>query len=62
MQCIQLNELLDVDVDVELRLCVDSKDLFTYLCTRKNSIDKSIRGNIGSIRFEFQTGAVDKIS
>lgn len=48
--------------DIKLRLCVDSKDLFTSLSTQRNSIDRSIRGDVGCIRFEFQTGAVDKIS
>lgn len=51
-----------LDMDVGMRLCVDSKDLFTSLSTQKNSIDKSIRGDVGCIRYEFQTGAVEKIS
>lgn len=49
-------------MDIKLRLCVDSKDLFTSLSTHRNSIDRSIRGDVSCIRFEFQTGAVDKIS
>ena len=54
------SELLDMDMKV--RLAVDSKDLFTSLSTQKNSIDNLIRGDVSCIRFEFQTGAVDQIS
>lgn len=58
--CNAYNELLNVNV--KLRLCVDSKDFFSSLSTQKLSIHKSIRGYVSSIRYEFQTGAVDKIS
>lgn len=54
------SELLDMDIRV--RLCVDSKDLFTSLSTQRNSIDRAIRADVGCIRYEFQTGAVEKIS
>ena len=54
------SELLDMEI--KLRIAVDSKDLFTSLSTQRNSIDKSIRGDVSCIRFEFQTGAVDTIS
>ena len=54
------SELLDVEI--KIRVLVDSKDLFTSLSTQKNSIDKSIRGDVRCIRFEFQTGAVDEMS
>lgn len=54
------SELLNMDIRV--RLCVDSKDLFTSLSTQRNSIDRSIRGDVGCIRYEFQTHAVEKIS
>lgn len=47
---------------ISLRLFVDSKDLFTSLSTQRLSIDRSIRGDVGSIRFEFQTGMVQNIS
>ncbi len=49
-------------MEIKMQLCVDSKDLFTSLSTQRNSIDRSIRGDVSSIRFEFQTGAVEKIS
>ena len=49
-------------MDIRVRLCVDSKDLFTSLSTQKNSIDSSITGDVECIRFELQTGTVEKIS
>lgn len=54
------SELMDMDIGV--RLFADSKDLFTSLPTQKNSIDRSIRDGFGSIRYEFQSGAVEEIS
>jgi len=50
------------DMDIRMRLCLDSKDLFTSLSTQRNSIDRSIRGDVSCIRFEFQTGNVERIS
>lgn len=47
---------------IPLRLFVDYKGLFTLLCTQRLSIERSIRGDVGSIRFEFQTGMVPNIS
>ena len=47
---------------IPVRLCVDSKDLFTSLSTQRNSIDRSIRGDVASIRYEFQVGNVRQIS
>lgn len=49
-------------MEISLRLFVDSKDLFTSLSSQRLSIDRSIRGDVGSIRFEFQTGSVENIS
>ena len=49
-------------MNIKLCLCVDSKDLFTSLSTQRNWIDRSIRGDVGCIRFEFQTGTVEKTS
>lgn len=49
------------DMEIKIRLCADSKDLFTCLSTQKMSVDRSIRGDVGAIRFEFQTGIVNKI-
>ena len=49
-----------MDMNIKVRLFVDSKDLSTSLSTQTNSIDRSIRGDVGCIRFEFQTGTVEK--
>lgn len=38
-----------LDVEINLQLCVDSKDLYTLLSIQGNSIDKSITGGISSI-------------
>lgn len=51
-----------LDMEIKLRFALYYKDLFTSLSTQKKSIDKSIRGDVSCIRYEFQTGAVDKIS
>lgn len=50
-----------INVEVKLIVCVDSKDLFTSLSTQRLSLDRSIRGDVSSIRFEFETGTVDQI-
>ena len=50
-----------LDMYIRVHLCVDSKDLFTSLSTQRNSIDRSIRGDVASIRFEFQVGKVNRI-
>ena len=43
---------------IELLIVLDSKDLFTSLSTQRNSIDKSVRGDVNVIRFEFEVGNV----
>lgn len=48
-------------MDIKLRLAVNSKDLLTSLSTQNNSIDKSMGGEFSCPRFEFQSGAVDRI-
>lgn len=45
-----------------LELLLDSKDLFASLSTQRLSVDRSIRGDVASIRFDFQTGSVQNIS
>lgn len=47
-------------LDIKVLLCVDRKDLFTSLSTQRNLIDRSIRGDFSSIRFEFYTGTVEE--
>lgn len=54
------SELLSMDISVEL--CVDSKDLFTSMSTQRNSIERSIRGDVSCIRFELQVGSVSDIT
>ena len=46
-------------IRVPLIVAVDSKDLYTSLSTRRNSIDKSIRAAVNVIRFEYEVGNVD---
>ena len=51
-----------LNIDVRVHLCVDSKNLFTSLSTQRNSVDRSIRGDVACIRFEFQVGNLDQIT
>lgn len=44
-----------------LVVVVESEDLFKSLTTRRQSIDRSIRGDNGVVRFEFETTNVSKI-
>lgn len=39
---------------VKLYIALDTKDLYTSLSTKRNSIDKSIRADVNVIRFEFE--------
>lgn len=48
-------------IPVRLIIIVDSKDLYTSLSTRRNSIDRSIRADVNVIRFEFETGNIDEL-
>lgn len=50
-----------LDVHVKLFVCVDSEDLFSSISTQKNSVDKSIRGDVAGIRFEFEGITVDSV-
>lgn len=51
-----------IDVVIEFRVLVDSKDLFATMSTQRNSIDKAIRSDIGALRYEFETQVVNRIS
>lgn len=44
-----------VDVDIEFKILVDLGDLFTNMSAQRNTNDKSIRNDIGAIRYEFDT-------
>lgn len=47
--------------NVKLLVATDSKDLFNSLSTQRNSIDKSIRGDVNLIRFEYETHSVNTV-
>lgn len=46
---------------IDLIIVVDSKDLYTTLTTKRQSIGRSIRGDIGVIGFELEVRNVSKI-
>lgn len=48
-------------IPVLLVIIVDSKDLYTSLSTRRNSIDRSIRADVNYIRFQYKIGNIDEI-
>ena len=50
-----------VNANVKLLVATDSKDLFNALSTQRNSIDKSIRGDVNLIRFEYETHSVNTV-
>ncbi len=54
-----LTELLNIKIG--LWIAVDSKDLFSSLSTCWLALDRSIRGVVGSIRFEFATKTISKM-
>jgi len=49
------------NADIKLWIIVDSKDLFTTLSTCRNAMDRSIRGDVSVIRYEFETKNVDRM-
>jgi len=48
-------------MEIDLWIVVDSKDLFDTLSTCRNAIDRSIRGDVSVIRYEFETKNVSRI-
>lgn len=48
-------------MSIDMTIVVDSKDLYTTLITQSQSIDRSIHGDIGVVRFEFEVQNVSKI-
>ena len=48
-------------IEVNLMLAVDSKDLFSTLSTCRIAADRSIRGDVSSIRFEFATKNISSV-
>lgn len=51
-----------LNMNIRVHLLVDSKDSFTTSSTKRNYIDRSSRGDVDAIPFEFVTGTVNKIS
>lgn len=47
---------------IEIKLCVDSKDLLTSLSKQRCSIARSLCGNVACIKSAFQLGVVRKIT
>lgn len=50
-----------LDMDIDLMIALDSKDLFETFAICRNSIDRSIRANVSVIRYEFETHNVSWI-
>lgn len=46
---------------VDLSVAVDSKDLFNSLSTCRNSTDRSIRGDVSLIRYDFETNRITRM-
>lgn len=49
-----------INVTIDLIIVVDSKNLYTTLSAQRLSVDKSMRGDIGIIRHEFEIGNISK--
>jgi len=50
-----------LNIEIELVIILDSKDLFDTLSTCRNATDRSIRADVNVIRFEFETRAVSRM-
>lgn len=44
-----------IGIEIEAWELVDSKDLYQSLTTQRNSVDRSVRGDVNCIRFMFET-------
>lgn len=44
-----------LDIELQLQIALDTKDLFTSLSKQKNSIHRSIRADVNFIHYEFET-------
>lgn len=51
-----------LDINIEIFLVVNSKNLFLTVATQQNSIRWSIRGDFGATYFEFVTDTLKNIS
>ena len=54
-----ISEILDVKLS--LSIAVGSKDIFSTLCTCRLATERSIRGDVGSIRFDFMKNTIDRM-
>ena len=50
-----------LQIDVQLIIVTDSKDLYNSLSTQRNATDKSIRADVNVIRYEFETNSVNEM-
>ena len=50
-----------LDVDVDLIVALDSKDLYSSLSTQRKSIDRSVRSDVNFIRYQFETRQANRI-
>lgn len=48
-------------IKTELWIVLDSKDLYTTLTTCRNASDRSVRGDVSLIRYEFETQNVSRM-
>lgn len=48
-------------IEVKLAEIVDSKNLYTFLSSRQNSIDRSTRANFHVIQLEYEVGNIDEL-
>lgn len=51
-----------LNLDIEVKVVSDSKDLSTSLATQRNSINRSICSDVACIIYELQVGCIDEIS
>lgn len=46
---------------LDLTVVTDSKDLYTFLSTKRNSVDRSICADANIITYEYETGSIDSV-
>ena len=50
-----------LNMPIRLMVALDSRELFSPLSTKRNSIDKSICADVNCIRYEYETRNVDEV-
>lgn len=48
-----------LDVHISLSIAVDCKDLYRSLSTQRNSVNKSIHGDVSLIRHDFECSSIE---